>query len=165
MNNLSLEKEIKIKEFYKYLGPRFKEIHNTSDGAPVDICAIDSEEKEYWIRLVNNLDTSITNIQYTGIKIENVTFYQLYAMVSNNQSVFHMELFNDGFALFFINDLTPEQLKITEEYTMIGVSSALHIEMPQSRINVVPTTSVPYSPVNNIVLPKLQKVTGSFSFN
>ena len=49
---------------------------------------------------------------------------------------------------------------------MIGVGSALHVEVPQSRINVVPTTNIPQPPVNNIVLPQLSKmptVTGSFS--
>jgi hypothetical protein len=134
MSNLSPEKEIKIREFYKWLGPRFKEIHNTSEGAPVDICALDPEDKEYWIRLVNNLDKSVLSIENTGTKIDNVTFYQLYAMVSNEQNVFHMELFNDGFALWFVNDLTPEQMKVTDEFTMIGITSVLHLEKPAVKV-------------------------------
>jgi hypothetical protein len=146
MNNLSPEKETKIKEFFRWLGPRFKEIHNTSDGAPVDICAIDSEDKEYWVRLVNNLDNSVNTIKHTGVKIDNVTFYQLYAMVSNEQNVFHMELFSDGFALWFVNDLSPEQMTVTDEATFIGITSALHVQEP--------TIAVPSSDGNSFYVKK-----------
>jgi hypothetical protein len=54
-----------------------------------------------------------------------------------------MSIYNDGYILFFLNDcLTPEQLKVTDEFTLIGVASALHIEYNQ---------------------PKPVTITGSFS--
>ncbi len=157
MNILTPEQEIKIREFYKWLGPRFKEIHNASEGAPIDICAIDNEDKEYWIKLTNKLSESVSSIEFTGVTIENTHFYQLYAMVSNDQSVFYMELFKDGFALFFLNDLTPEQLKVTDEVTMIGITSALHVEVPKEN---VPHTTPQYTYVNTapITLPELPKL-------
>ena len=154
-----------IAHFYKWLGSRFKQIFEASPGAPIACMAVDEEGKEYYISINYNEKMSSSDIELTGIKIENVTFYQLYSMVSEGLNVFHFEAFQDGYCLFYLNDCTPESIKVVDEYTLIGISSCLHHEMPQSRINVVPTTSVPYSPVNNIVLPKLKTVTGSFSFN
>ena len=138
--NLTNEQEIKIKEFYRHLGPRFKEIQAASEGAPIDICAVDNEDKEYWIRLVNNLHLSVDTMSNTGTKIENITFYQLYSMVSNDQNVFHMELFNDGYILWYINDLTPEQLHVKDEYTLIGITSALHVQLPPELPKLQTTT-------------------------
>ncbi len=154
-----------IAHFFKWLGSRFKEIHEASENAPITCMCTDEEGKEYYVRIVYNEKMSSSDIELTGIKIENVTFYQMYSMVSEGLNVFHFEAFQDGYCLWYLNDLTPESIKVVDEYTLIGISSCLHHEMPQSKINVVPTTSVPYSPVNNITLPKLQKVTGSFSFN
>jgi hypothetical protein len=46
-------------------------------------------------------------------------------------NIFWFEAFEDGYMLFYLNDcLTPEQLKVTEEFTLIGVTSALHIHKP-----------------------------------
>jgi hypothetical protein len=67
-------------------------------------------------------------IKQTGIKLENVIFYQLYALVTNDQNVFMMKMFNDGYALWFLNELTPEEIRVTEEHTYIGVTSVLHLE-------------------------------------
>ena len=165
MNKIDTKNKGLIAHFYKWLGLRFKEIHEASENAPITCMAVDEEGKEYYVRIVYNEKMSSSDIELTGTKIENVTFYQLYSMVSEGLNVFHFEAFQDGYCLWYLNDLTPESIKVVDEYTLIGISSCLHHEMPQSRINVVPTTSVPYSPVNNIVLPKLQTVTGSFSFN
>jgi len=77
----------------------------------------------------------IPNEQYvaqrekTGITIENAHFYQLYGMMSAGQNVFWYVAFNDGYILFYLNDcLTPEQLNVLPEQTLIGITSALHIE-------------------------------------
>ena len=52
-------------------------------------------------------------------------------MISQGMNVFWMEIFEDGFMLFYLNDCcTAEQLKVTEEFTAIGVTSALHVEKP-----------------------------------
>ena len=154
-----------IAHFYKWLGSRFKEIHEASENAPVACMALDNEDKEYYISINYNEKMSSADIELTGTKIENVTFYQLYSMVSEGMSVFHFEAFDDGYCLWFLNDCTPESIKVVDEYTLLGISSVLHHEMPQSRINPVPTTSIPLPPINNIILPKLKTVTGSFSFN
>jgi len=125
---LSKQLEQTIAKFYEYLGSRFKEIEAASEGAPITICARDEEGKEYWIRLEYSPENTIVDILSTGTKIENVIFYQLYALVSNNQNVFHMKMYDDGYALWFINDLSPEQIKVTDENTLIGITSALHVE-------------------------------------
>jgi hypothetical protein len=162
----TMDNESKAKFFYQWLGERFKSFEIASENAPISFLAKDHEEKEYYVYTEIAKEESVKEREYTGIKIANTHLYHLYAMVSQGSNVFWFTSFSDGYMLFYINDcLTPEQLKVTEEYTMIGISSALHVEMSQSRINVVPTTSVPPPPVNSVVLPKLQKVTGSFSFN
>jgi hypothetical protein len=127
---LTKEQEETIAKFYGYLGTRFTEIEAASPNAPITVCCTDADDKKYWIRLVDNSESTdtITNIMETGTKIENTIFYQLYALVSNDQSVFHMEMYKDGYALWFINDITPEQMKVTDEFTMIGITSALHVE-------------------------------------
>jgi len=125
---ISKQTEQSIAEFYRHLGQRFKEVEVASEGAPITVCARDNEDKEYWIRLVNNLNTSVETRLHTGTTIENVVFYGLYSLVSNDQNVFHMELFNDGYILWYINDLTPEQMRVTDEEVAIGVTSALHVQ-------------------------------------
>jgi hypothetical protein len=127
---LTKEQEETIAKFYGYLGTRFTEIEAASPNAPITVCCTDEKGDKYWIRLVDNSKSTdtITNIMETGTKIENTIFYQLYALVSNDQSVFHMEMYKDGYALWFINDITPEQMKVTDEFTMIGITSALHVE-------------------------------------
>lgn len=123
--------EDKTKIFYKWLGGRFPKFEIASEGAPVTCLAKDDEDKEYYIHIQVANEPSVKDRQHTGIKIANTQFYHLYAMASQNQNVFWFESFEDGYMLFFLNDcMTPEQLKVTEEFTAIGVSSALHVEMP-----------------------------------
>ena len=148
---LTKEKEELIGEFHRHLGQRFKTIEVASENAPITICATDEEDKQYWIRLVGNLNDSVNTIAETGTKIENVTFYQLYAMVSEGLNIFHMELFNDGYALWFINDLTPEQIKVTDDETFIGITSTLHVEF-----NSPKPIKIEGSPM--LKLPKLPKL-------
>jgi hypothetical protein len=152
MENITLtkEKEELIGEFYRHLGQRFKTIEVASENAPITICATDEEDKQYWIRLVDNFDKSVKTIEYTGTKIDNITFYQLYAIVSNDQNVFHMELFNDGYALWFINDLTPNQMKVTDDETFIGIASSLHVEFNSPKPVIIQGSKV-------LKLPKLKK--------
>ena len=153
MENITLtsEKEELIGEFYRHLGQRFKTIEVASENAPITICATDEEDKQYWIRLVGNFDQSVNTIAETGTKIENVTFYQLYSMVSEGLSVFHMELFKDGYALWFINDLTPEQMKVTDDETFIGITSTLHVEFNSPKPVIIQGSKV-------LKLPKLKKL-------
>ena len=131
---LTKEQESKITKFYQYLGTRFTEIEASSDGAPITVCARDEKGDEYWIRLEYTPTGTIGDILYTGATIENMTFYQMYALVSNNQSVFHIEMYDDGYALWFINDVTPQQMKVTDNHTMIGITSALHVEDTRTTI-------------------------------
>jgi hypothetical protein len=50
-------------------------------------------------------------------------------MMSQGMNIFWYVAFEDGFILFYLNDcLTPEQLNVLTEQTLIGVASALHIE-------------------------------------
>jgi hypothetical protein len=52
-------------------------------------------------------------------------------MVSQGMNVFWFEVFNDGYMIFYLNDCcTPEQLNVLDEVTLIGVTSALHVERP-----------------------------------
>jgi len=131
---LTKKQQETIAKFYGYLGARFTEIEAASEGAPITICARDSEGKEYWIRLEYMPEGTIGDILHTGATIENMIFYQMYALVSNDQSVFHMQMYDDGYALWFINDITPEQMKVTDEFTMIGITSALHVEDKRTSI-------------------------------
>lgn len=127
MNN-----EEKIKIFYKWLGPRFETFEQASEGAPISFLAKDPQGQEYYVHVEIAKEPSVKDRERTGIKIENTHFYHLYAMASQGQNIFWFESFDDGYILFFLNDcLTPEQMKVTEEHTYIGVASALHIEKPQ----------------------------------
>jgi len=48
--------------------------------------------------------------------------------MSQGMNVFWYVAFEDGFMLFYLNDaLTPEQLNVLPEQTLIGAASALHI--------------------------------------
>lgn len=152
-----------IAHFYKWLGSRFKEIHEASENAPITCMATDDEGKEYYIRINYNEKMSSADIELTGTKIENVAFYQMYSMVSEGLNVFHFEAFEDGYALWYLNDCTPESIKVVDEYTLLGISSVLHHEIPKVQVVSKPT--------NNVVLPQLPRldkmptVTGSFNFN
>jgi hypothetical protein len=128
MIKLTKTTEKKIAKFTEYLGARFKTIEIASEGAPITVVCQDEEDKDYMIRIVYEPKKSIESIMNTGIRVENVVFYQLYSLVTNDQNVFIMKMFKDGYALFFVNELSPEQIKVTEEDTLIGITSALHVE-------------------------------------
>ena len=139
--------EKKIAKFSEYLGARFKTIEIASEGAPITVVCHDEEDKQYMIRIEYNPKGSISSIKQTGIKFENVLFYQLYALVSNDQNVFMMKMFNDGYALWFLNELSPEEIKVTEEDTYIGITSVLHLEDGPASITKVgiPTETASYN--------------------
>ena len=144
-----------IGHFYKWLGSRFKELHEASEGAPITCMAVDEDGKEYYVRIVYNEGTSSSSIEYSGTRIENTVFYQLYSMVSEGLNVFHFECFADGYCLWYLNDSTPESIKVVDDYTLIGISSCLHHEYPK----VTPTAEPRYTYINPTVkLPKLKQV-------
>lgn len=120
--------EKKLTKFTEYLGARFKTIEIASEGAPITVVCHDEEDKEYMIRIEYNPKGTVASIKETGIKLENTVFYQLYSLVSNNQNVFVMKMFKDGYGLWFINELSPEEIRVTEEDTYIGITSVLHLE-------------------------------------
>ena len=126
--------EEKATIFAQWLGERFKTYEIASpDTAPISFLTKDAEDKEYYIHVQVAKELSINdNSRYnTGIAIENKHFYHLYGMASQGLNVFWFEAFNDGYILFYLNDcLTPEQLNVTEQYTLIGVTSALHVHRP-----------------------------------
>ena len=128
MIKLTKTTEKKIAKFTEYLGARFKTIEIASEGAPITVVCHDEEDKEYMIRIEYNPKGTVASIKETGIKLENVIFYQLYALVSNNQNVFMMKMFKDGYGLWFLNELSPEEIRVTEEDTYIGITSVLHLE-------------------------------------
>lgn len=133
--NLDSITQKKINDFHKILGHRFKTIEVASPNAPITILAKDNEDKEYYIYIDDNSTESVKTKSQTGIKIDNKHFYHLYGMMSEQLNCFWFDYFNDGFILFYLNDcLTPEQLRVTDEFTMIGVASALHIEEPKVAI-------------------------------
>jgi hypothetical protein len=126
---LTKKQEKLIAQFHKHLGERFPVIEVASKNAPVTICAYDEDEKSYWVYLEDKLTESVSDNDTTGIKVENTHFYHLYALMSEGSNCFWMSLYKDGYILFFLNDcLTPEQLKVTDTDTWIGVASSLHIE-------------------------------------
>lgn len=126
--------EQKAKIFNDWLGNRFKSFEvATPDTAPISFVAKDNEDKDYYVyvNVAKELSINDNNRYETGIMIENAHFYHLYGMASQDMNVFWFEAFNDGYMLFYLNDcLTPEQLNVLEEQTLIGVTSALHIEKP-----------------------------------
>jgi len=125
--------EEKVKIFYDWLGQRFKTFEVASEGAPISFLARDNEDKEYYVyvNVAKELSIKDNNREQTGIMIENAHFYHLYALISQGQNVFYFEVFNDGYMLFYLNDCcTPQQLNVLTEQTLIGVTSALHVEKP-----------------------------------
>ncbi len=132
--NFSNEEKAKI--FHDYLGGRFKTFEVATENAPISFLAKDNEDKEYYVHVEVAPEKSVTEREFTGIKIDNTHFYHLYGMCSQGMNIFWFEAFEDGYMLFYINDcLTPEQLKVTDEFTMIGVASSLHIEKPVIKHN------------------------------
>jgi len=130
--NLDTITQKKVTDFQKILGHRFKTIEVASPNAPITILAKDNEDKEYYIYIDDNTIESVESKSQTGIKISNQHFYHLYGMMSEGMNCFWFDCFKDGFILFYLNDcLTPEQLRVTDEFTMIGIASALHVEEPK----------------------------------
>ena len=123
--------------FHDFLGERFKSYEVASpDSAPISFVANDHEGKEYYIYLnvAKELSIKENNRDQTGIMIENKHFYTLYGMISQGMNVFWMECFNDGWMLFYLNDCCdPKQLNVLTEQTLIGVTSALHVEIFQAK--------------------------------
>jgi len=130
----------KVKIFNDWLGGRFKTFEvATPDTAPISFVAKDNEDREYYVfvNVAKELSINDNNRYETGIKIANTHFYHLYGMCSQDMNVFWFEAFNDGYMLFYLKDcLTPEQLKVTDEFTMIGVASALHVEKPKKVVTI-----------------------------
>ncbi len=136
IQHMKITNEDKIKIFYGWLGQRFNTFEQASEGAPISFLAKDNEDKEYFVYVQVANEISVFEREKTGIAIENTHFYNLYAMMSQGQNVFWFEAFENGYFLFYLNDcLTPEQLNVLPEQTLIGVASALHVEKPTTRID------------------------------
>jgi hypothetical protein len=126
---MKISNEDKARIFNEYLGERFKTFELASEGAPISFLCRDHENKEYYIHVEIPNEQYVSQRENTGIAIENKHFYTLYGMMSQDMNVFWYVAFEDGFMLFYLNDcLTPEQLNVLPEQTLIGVASALHIE-------------------------------------
>jgi hypothetical protein len=127
--HMKITNQDKAKVFAEYLGQRFETFEVASENAPISFLAKDFEGKEYYVHVQVANERSVTSREHSGIAIENAHFYQLYGMASQGMNVFWMEAFEDGYMLFYINDcLTPEQLNVLPEQTLIGVASALHVQ-------------------------------------
>jgi hypothetical protein len=161
---MNFTNEDKAKIFAESLGQRFKTFEIASpDTAPISFVATDYEDKQYFVYVEIPKEEYVSQREQTGIAIENTHFYQLYAMISQGQNVFWYVAFNDGFILFYLNDcLTPEQLNVLPEQTLIGVASALHIEKPVIKHNTedgkgyytVASTAQPSVIQGSLELPK-----------
>ena len=133
---MKITNEEKAKIFHHWLGNRFVTFEVASDNAPISFLAKDNEDKEYYVHVQVANEYSVKDREATGIMIENAHFYHLYGMISQNMNVFWFEAFNDGYMLFYLNDCcTPEQLNVLNEQTLIGVTSALHVEKPVAKID------------------------------
>ena len=119
----------KAKIFAEYLGARFKTFEVASEDAPISFLCRDYDDKEYYVYVEIPNEQYVSQREHTGIAIENKHFYTLYGMMSQGMNIFWFVAFNDGYILFYLNDcLTPAQLNVLPEQTLIGVASALHIE-------------------------------------
>jgi hypothetical protein len=129
---MKITNEDKTKIFAEYLGTKFKTFEIASpDSSPISFVCTDYDDKEYFIYVEIPNEKYVEERENTGIAIENTHFYHLYSMMSTGQNVFWYVAFENGYILFYLNDcLTPEQLNILPEQTLIGVASALHIEKP-----------------------------------
>jgi len=125
--NLDKLTQEKVDAFAKLLGPRFPKIEVASPGAPITLVATDPEDKSYYVR-VELQDGSVEDLRGTGLALENKDFYQLSQLMLSGANVFVIAIFSDGFVLWYLNDVDKEQMKITDEITLIGITSALHIE-------------------------------------
>ena len=126
---MKITNEDKTKIFAEYLGARFKTFEIASEDAPISFLCRDYDDKEYYVHVEIPNEQYVSQREHTGIAIENKHFYTLYGMMSQGMNIFWFVAFNDGYILFYLNDcLTPEQLNVLPEQTLIGVASALHIE-------------------------------------
>ena len=131
-HRMKISNEDKARIFHEYLGERFKTFELASEGAPISFLCRDYEDKEYYIHVEIPNEKYVSERENTGIAIENKHFYTLYGMMSQGMNVFWYVAFEDGFMLFYLNDcLTPEQLNVLPEQTLIGAASALHIHKDQ----------------------------------
>jgi hypothetical protein len=129
---MKINNQDKAQIFAEYLGQRFKTFEVASEDAPISFLCRDHEDKEYYIYVEIPNEQYVSQRENTGIAIENKHFYTLYGMMSQGMNVFWYVAFNDGFMLFYLNDaLTPEQLNVLPEQTLIGAASALHIHKDQ----------------------------------
>jgi hypothetical protein len=129
---MKITNEDKAKIFYEYLGARFKTFEFASEDAPISFLCKDHDDKEYYVHVEIPNEQYVKDRENTGIAIENKHFYSLYALMSQDQNVFWYVAFEDGYILFYLNDcLTPEQLNVLPEQTLIGTASALHIHKDQ----------------------------------
>ena len=126
---MKVTNEDRAKIFAEYLGERFKTFEVASENAPISFLCRDYDDKEYYVYVEVPNEQYVREREHTGIMIENKHFYTLYGMMSQGMNIFWFVAFNDGYILFYLNDcLTPEQLNVLPEQTLIGVASALHIE-------------------------------------
>ena len=126
---MKINNQDKTKIFAEYLGARFKTFEVASEDAPISFLCRDYDDKEYYVYVEIPNEQYVKDREKTGIAIENKHFYTLYGMMSQGMNIFWFVAFNDGYILFYLNDcLTPEQLNVMTEQTLIGVASALHIE-------------------------------------
>jgi hypothetical protein len=133
---MKITNEDRAKIFAEYLGERFKTFEVASENAPISFLCRDYDDKEYYVYVEVPNEQYVREREHTGIMIENKHFYTLYGMMSQGMNIFWFVAFNDGYILFYLNDcLTPEQLNVLPEQTLIGVTSALHIEKPIIKYN------------------------------
>lgn len=155
IQNMKITNEDKAKIFAEYLGQRFKTFEVASEDAPISFLCKDHDNKEYYVYVEVPNEQYIREREKTGIAIENKHFYTLYGMMSQNMNIFWFVAFNDGYILFYLNDcLTPEQLNVLPEQTLIGVASALHIE--QDKVKHVTNDGKSYMTV--VSKPELSKI-------
>ena len=129
IQHMKINNQDKAKIFAEYLGQRFKTFEVASEDAPISFLCRDYDDKEYYVYVEIPNEKYVSQRENTGIAIENKHFYTLYGMMSQNMNIFWYVAFEDGYILFYLNDcLTPEQLNVMTEQTLIGVASALHIE-------------------------------------
>ena len=134
---MKISNQDKAKIFAEYLGQRFKTFEVASEDAPISFLCTDHEDKQYYVYVEIPNEKYVSERENTGIIIENKHFYTLYGMMSQDMNVFWYVAFEDGFILFYLNDcLTPAQLNVLPEQTLIGTASALHIQKDQPKHDI-----------------------------
>jgi len=134
---MKINNQDRAKIFAEYLGQRFKTFEVASEDAPISFLCRDYDDKEYYVHVEIPNEQYVKDRDKTGIAIENKHFYTLYGMMSSGMNIFWYVAFNDGYILYYLNDcLTPEQLNVLPEQTLIGVASALHIEQDKVKHDI-----------------------------